>query len=196
MLLPSLKGQKSSPLGVEEERAVCLTILEWRSPPPPAQSALFRKVLRVTERPPWEDGRWGTPGFPRRNPSSHVGSHRCQPGPGPFGDPACRFDQASLDHTEHRALSELGVSLNRGSAFCPVEVTGLIKQIAELVSLVGSSFYQLPRLENLGLLTAGKVVGQSRRVLAQSVGSRRVVRPLGSRTGRRWEFKKIVFIEI
>ena len=125
------------------------------APPTPCPLGTVSEALRVTERPPWEDGRWGTPGSPRRSPSSHVGSHTCQPGPGPFGDPGCRFDQTSLDHTEHRALSELGVSLNGGSAFCPVEVTGLIKQIAELVSRVGSSFYQLPRLENLGLLTAG-----------------------------------------
>ena len=41
LLLPSLMGQKSSPFGVEE-RAICLTTLEWL-PPPPAHSALFRK---------------------------------------------------------------------------------------------------------------------------------------------------------
>lgn len=151
MLFPSTKGQKSSPPGVEEERAVCLTTLE---PPPPPPGAVS-EVLRVAERPPWEEGMWGTPGSLRRSPSSHMGSHRCQPGLGPFGDLSCRFEQTSLGHTERRAPSELGVSLNGGSAFCPVEVTGLIKQIAQLVSLVGSSFYQLPRLENLGFLTAG-----------------------------------------
>lgn len=191
MLLPSTKGQKSSLLGVEEERAICSTTLEPLPPPPGAVS----EALRVAERPLWEEGMWGTPGSLGRSPSSHVGSHRCQPGLGPFGDPSCRFEQTSLGHTEHRAPSELGVSLNGGSAFCPVEVTGLIKQIAQLVSLVGYLSTSCPGWRIWGSLQQGMVVGQSPRVLAHSVGSRRVLRPLGSRTGRRWEFRKIVFIE-